>query len=105
MIKKLTASELTEYRDSYWIYCSGHNYITLMFGNRFVHCYDNTLYSSNSASNEYYMENIIAQIEKRTRMNFCEIPIKGEAKDFDGLRFLNGGFKKGAEFLINKNFF
>ena len=30
-------------------------------------------------------------------MKFTEIPRKGSVRDFDGLRFLIGGFKKGRE--------
>lgn len=75
--------------------CGCHNYITLFYDGKNVRCFDN----DNSANNEYYAENIIAAIEKRTRMKITEIPIIGNIEDFDGLRFLKGGFKKGAEWL------
>lgn len=40
-----------------------------------------------------YMERIIEKIEKRTQMKFNEIPIAGSKEDFNGLRFLHGGFR------------
>ena len=73
---------------TYAIKCSGHNYVSLYWGDKFIHCYDNNL---------EYMEDIIAAIEKRTQMQFRDIPRMGDIRDFDGLRFLNGGFKKGAQ--------
>ena len=76
--------------------CHNHNYITLYYDGKFVECYDNNL------NEYYYAENIIAAIEKRTRMKITDIPVKGKINDFDGLRFLYGGFKKGSEF-INQN--
>ena len=76
--------------------CDCHNYITLFYDGKNVRCFDN----DNSANNEYYAENIIAAIEKRTRMKITEIPVIGNIEDFDGLRFLKGGFKKGAEWLL-----
>lgn len=81
------------------IECSGHNYITLYYDGRFVHCYDNDLHFENSSKDEYYTEHIIASIEKRTKMKITDIPIIGCVEDFDGMRFLHGGFKKGAEWL------
>lgn len=79
--------------------CGNHNYISLYYDGKFVHCYDNDLYRENPHEDEYYAEHIIAAIEKRAGMRIAEIPIIGSIKDFDGLRFLNGGFKKGADWL------
>ena len=72
----------------YTIRCSSHTYVTLEWEGQFIFCLDNDL---------HYMETIIEKIEKRTRMKFREIPVKGSIQDFDGLRFLSGGFKKGQE--------
>ena len=88
--------------NGYWMYCSSHNYITLMHGDDFIHCYDNNLYSDDERKDEYYTEHIIKSIERRTGIKFNDIPIKGKIEDFDGLRFLCGGFRKGSEF-INQN--
>ena len=74
--------------DSYTIRCSSHTYITLEWNGRFLFCLDNDL---------HYMEEIIEKIEKRTGMKFREIPVKGKDQDFDGLRFLSGGFKKASD--------
>ena len=41
-----------------------------------------------------YAEKMIYEIEKRTRMNFQDIQLKGTKKDFRGLRFFNGGWKR-----------
>lgn len=82
--------------------CSGHNYLTLYFNGKFVHCFDNNVFRDNPEKDEYYTEHIIAAIEKRTRMKITDIPIIGCVEDFDGMRFLHGGFKKGSEWL-NKN--
>ena len=86
----------------YSMKCSHHNYITLFYDDKFVHCYDNDLHNDNPTKDEYYTEHIIASIEKRTRMKITDIPIIGYVEDFDGMRFLHGGFKKGSEWL-NKN--
>jgi len=72
----------------YTLKCSHHNYVSLFYDGKFIHCYDN------SCGEDKYMENVIENIEKRTRMKFDEIPIIGCVDDFNGLRFLNGGFKK-----------
>lgn len=61
-----------------------HTYITLYWNDKFIFCLDNDM---------HYMENIIEAIEKRTQMKFEEIPIIGSKEDFNGLRFLAGGFK------------
>lgn len=55
--------------------CSSHNYITLYFDGRFVHCFDNNLHIENSPKDEYYTEHIIATIERRTKMKITDIPI------------------------------
>lgn len=73
---------------TYTIRCTCHIYVTLEWNDRFVRCYDNDM---------NYMEDIIADIEKRTHQKFSEIRRKGSIEDFDGLRFLNGGFKKGTQ--------
>ena len=64
--------------------CGSHTYITLYWNDKFIFCLDNDM---------HYMENIIEAIEKRTQMKFNEIPIIGSKEDFNGLRFLAGGFK------------
>ena len=64
--------------------CGSHTYITLYWNDKFIFCLDNDM---------HYMENIIETIEKRTQMKFEEIPIIGSKEDFNGLRFLAGGFK------------
>lgn len=79
--------------------CSCHNYITLYYDGKFVHCFDNALHFDNPAKDEYYTENIIVAIEKRTKLKITDISIIGQIEDFDGMRFLHGGFKKGAEWL------
>lgn len=71
--------------DGWTIRCGSHTYITLEYEGKFVFCLDN---------DGMYMEEIIERIEKRTRKKFADIPIKGSKSDFDGLRFLNGGFKQ-----------
>lgn len=71
--------------EEYRIRCSGHNYITLEWNDKFIFCLDNDM---------MYAEEIIAKIEQRTQMNFSDITIKGSKKDFQGLRFFNGGWKR-----------
>lgn len=71
--------------EEYSIKCSGHTYITLFWGDKFIHCYDNDC---------EYMEDIINAIEKRTRKMFKELKILGSKEDFNGLRFRVGGFRK-----------
>lgn len=66
------------------IECGSHTYVTLRYKSQVVKCYDNDC---------TYMEDIIASIEKRTKMRFCDIEIIGKKEDFNGLRFLNGGFR------------
>ena len=54
--------------DGFTIRCGGHNYITLEWNGKFIFCLDNDL---------LYAEEMIHKIEKRTKMNFQDIPIKG----------------------------
>lgn len=75
-------------KDNYTIRCNCHTYVTLEWNDMFVFCLDNDM---------MYMEDIIEKIEKRTGQMFSQITRKGSIQDFDGLRFLNGGFKKGTE--------
>jgi len=69
----------------YTIRCGGHTYITLEYDGKFIFCLDNDM---------TYAEEMIYQIEQRTKMNFEDIPIKGQKEDFTGLRFFNGGWKR-----------
>ena len=71
--------------EGYTIRCDGHTYVTLEWNDKFIHCYDNDM---------MYAEDIILEVEKRTRMNFKDIPVKYSKEDFRGLRFLNGGWKR-----------
>lgn len=71
--------------DNYTIRCGSHNYITLEWNDKFIFCLDNDM---------MYAEEMIYEIEKRTRMNFEDIPIKGKKEDFSGLRFFNSGWKR-----------
>lgn len=74
--------------EPYTIRCTSHTYVTLEWNDKFIACYDNDM---------QYMEVIIEKIEKRTGQKFNMIRRKGSIQDFDGLRFLHGGFKKGTE--------
>ena len=69
----------------YIIRCGTHTYITLEYDGKFIFCLDNDF---------MYAEEMIYKIEKRTQMNFKEIPIKGSKDDFQGLIFFNGGWKR-----------
>jgi hypothetical protein len=69
----------------YTIRCDCHKYVTLEFDGNFIFCLDNDL---------YYAEEIIFKIEKRTKMNFLDIPIVGNKDDFQGLKFFTGGWKR-----------
>ena len=71
--------------DGFTIRCGGHNYITLECNGKFIFCLDNDL---------LYEAEMIHKIEKRTKMNFQDIPIKGSKDDFQGLIFFNGGWKR-----------
>lgn len=79
--------------------CDSHTYITLFYDDKFIRCYDNDYFNENEKNNNYYMEYVIEKIEKRTGLKITDINIIGDVEDFDGLRFLNGGFKKGREWL------
>lgn len=68
--------------NQYTIKCSNHNYITLEWNGKFIFCLDNDM---------QYAEEMIHDIEKRTGMNFQDIPIKGKKDDFSGLRFFDSG--------------
>lgn len=71
--------------EGFTIKCTGHTYITLEWNDKFIFCLDNDM---------TYAEEMIFEIEKRTRMDFKEIPIKGMKEDFRGLRFFTGGWKR-----------
>ena len=71
--------------DGFTIKCGGHTYITLEWNEKFIFCLDNDMMRA---------EEIIYKIEKRTGMNFQDIPIIGCKDDFSGLRFFNGGWKR-----------
>lgn len=71
--------------EEYTIRCSGHTYVTLEWNDKFLKCFDNDI---------MYAEDIILKVEKRTGMNFKDIPTKGNKEDFRGLRFFNGGWKR-----------
>ena len=70
--------------DEWSIRCDYHTYISLYYKGQEVRCYNNKL---------EYMENIIKSIEKRTHLKFNEIKIIGNKEDFNGLKFLNHGFR------------
>ncbi len=74
----------------YSLKCDGHNYVTLSWDGRFIFCLDNDMLR---------MEDIIAAVEKRTKMRFQDIQRENsDDQAWDGLRF-NSGFKKAAEWL------
>ncbi len=56
-------------KDEWTIRCSGHNYITLEWNEKFVFCLDNDM---------MYAEEMIYKIEKRTGVDFRNIKIKGQ---------------------------
>lgn len=79
----------SETDDGYTIRCTCHTYITLEWNGQFIACYDN---------DSEYMEHIVEAIEKRTGMRFNEITLRGcDRRDFNGLRYLNGGFKTAEQ--------
>ena len=51
-------------KDEWTIRCSGHNYITLEWNEKFVFCLDNDM---------MYAEEMIYKIEKRTGVDFRNI--------------------------------
>lgn len=69
----------------YTMECKDHTYIQLYRDGKFIYCYDNDLMKA---------EEMIYKIEKRTGINFKDIPIKGSKEDFSGLVFSNGGWKR-----------
>ena len=71
--------------EGYTIRCSGCTSVTLEWKDKFIHCYDDDI---------MYAEDIILAVEKRTGMNFKDIPVKGSKENFIGLRFFNGGWKR-----------
>lgn len=73
--------------EEFWMECKHHEYVTLYYGNQFIHCYDNSTYNA---------EEIIERIEKRTRKKFSELPISGKKEDFQGLTWLTYGW--GGDF-------
>lgn len=73
--------------EGYTIRCGSHTYITLGWEGKFIFCLDNDM---------TYAEDMIYDIEKRTEMNFQDIPMKGRKDDFQGLRFFNGDWKRDS---------
>lgn len=74
----------------YSLRCSGHTYVTLSWNGRFICCLDNDMLR---------MEEIIAAVEKRTRMKFEDIRRENsDNQDWDGLNFQTG-YKKSSEWL------
>lgn len=71
--------------EGYTIRCGHCTYLTLEHEGKLIFCLDNDL---------IYAEEMIHEIEKRTKMNFLDIPIKGRKEDFRGLRFFNGGWRR-----------
>lgn len=69
----------------YTIKCTSHTYVTLYWNGKFIFCLDNCLMCA---------EEIIYEIEQRTKLDFKEIPIIGTKEDFQGLVFCNGGWKR-----------
>lgn len=72
-------------KDKYTIECYCYTYVTLEWNGKFIFCLDNTFMKA---------EEMIYEIEKRTGMNFQDIPIKGSKDDFQGLSFFYGGWKR-----------
>lgn len=62
----------------YKLVIRNNTYESLYWGEQFLRCYDN---------DSEYGEEIMAEIEKRTGMNFYDIPVE-MPRDFDGFRFL-----------------
>ena len=74
----------------YSLRCDGHIYVTLSWDDRFIFCLDNDMLR---------MEEIIAAVEKRTKMRFQDIRRENSNdQDWDGLR-CQTGFKKASEWL------
>lgn len=82
----MRSGNLSERKEKgYTIRCGGYKYITLEYDGKFIFCLDNDLIRA---------EEMIYLIEKRTGMNFKDIPINGKKDDFNGLSFFNGGWKR-----------
>ena len=58
-------------KTGFTIRCGGHTYITLEYDGKFIFCLDNDM---------MYAEEMIWRIEKRTRMNFQDIPIMNKPR-------------------------
>ena len=72
--------------NGFTIRCTCRTYITLEFDGKFVLSLDNDM---------MYAEEMIYYIEKRTQMDFRDIPIKEcDREAFQGLIFFNGGWKR-----------
>ena len=56
-----------------------NTYVSLYYGDKFIYCYDNDC---------TYGEDIMNGVEKRTGMNFYDIPVE-MPRDFTGFRFLS----------------
>lgn len=69
----------------YTIKCTSHTYVTLYWNRKLIFCLDNDLMCA---------EEIIYEIEQRTKLDFREIPIIVRKEDFQGLIFHNGGWKR-----------
>jgi hypothetical protein len=77
--------ERLELKKGYTIRCEDHAYVVLERDGKFVLCLDNDVISA---------EEIIYRIERETRMDFRDIPVKGKKDDFNGLQFQHGGRKR-----------
>jgi hypothetical protein len=65
--------------ENYRLVIKDNTYVSLYWGDQFIYCYDN---------DTTYGEEIMYRIEKRTRMNFYDIPVEMK-HDFTGFRFLS----------------
>lgn len=63
--------------NNYKLVIKDNIYVSLYWGDKFIYCYDNDC---------EYGEEIIRKIEKRTGMNFYDIPVE-MARDYTGFRF------------------
>lgn len=63
--------------EPYKLIIKDNTYVSLYYGDKFIVCYDNDW---------QYGEDIINAIEKRTKMNFYDIPVEMK-RDFTGFRF------------------
>ena len=67
----------------FWMECKHNIYVTLYYGNQFILCFDNSIDK---------VEEIIEEIETRSRKKFSDIPIAGKKDDFQGLVWLEYGW-------------